>query len=296
MAVKRLTGTGTALVTPFKKNGAVDESALRKFVDWQIKNKIEFLVPCGSTGEAATLTRGERRRVIEIVLEQANGRVPVAAGTGTNSTMDTIHLTKDAAQAGAQYVLLVGPYYNKPTQEGYYQHFKAVAEECDIKMILYNIPGRTGSNILPETILRIAELENVVGIKEASNNLEQVMQIIKHRPAKFSVLSGEDSWTLPVIASGGDGVISTISNEVPKEFGDLTRYALQGNFMKAKEMHYKLFNLMRANFIETNPIPVKAALTMMGMIDENYRLPLLKMGKENKDKFKKVLKELKLVR
>jgi 4-hydroxy-tetrahydrodipicolinate synthase len=292
----RIQGTGTALVTPFKKNGAVDESALRKFVDWQIKNKIEFLVPCGSTGEAATMTRGERRRVIEIVIEQANGRVPVAAGTGTNSTLDTIQLTKDAAQAGAEYVLLVGPYYNKPTQEGYYQHFKAIAEECDVKIILYNIPGRTGSNILPETILRIAELKNVVGIKEASNNLEQVMQIIKYRPAKFSVLSGEDSWTLPVIASGGDGVISTISNEVPKEFGDLTRFALQGNFAKSKDMHYKLFNLMRANFIETNPIPVKAALTMMGMIDENYRLPLLKMGKENKEKFKKVLKELKLIK
>jgi 4-hydroxy-tetrahydrodipicolinate synthase len=297
MVKAKISGTGTALVTPFKKNGAVDEHALRELVNWQIKNKVEFLVPCGSTGESATMTRGERRRVIEIVLEQANGRVPIVAGTGTNSTADSIHMTKDAKQVGADTVLLVGPYYNKPTQEGFYQHFKMIAEECDVKVVLYNVPGRTGSNILPETTLRLAEeVKNIVAIKEASNNMEQIMQIIKHRPKDFSVLSGEDSFTLPIIASGGNGVISVVSNEVPKEFSDMVRFALAGNITKAQELHYKLFGLMRANFIESNPIPVKAALAMMGKIDEYYRMPLVNMSKVNKDKLKKILKDLKLIK
>ena len=292
----KIRGTGTALVTPFKKNLAVDENALRKLVDWQIQNKVEFLVPCGSTGEAATLTRGERRRIIEIVLDQAKGRIPIVAGTGTNSTADSIHLTKDAKEAGAEFVLLVGPYYNKPPQEGYFQHFKAIAESCDIKIVLYNIPGRTAHNILSETILKIAEeIDNVIAIKEASNNLEQIMQIIKHKPAKFSVLSGEDSWTLPVIASGGDGVISTTSNEVPKDFSDMVRLALDGKIDKARALHYKLFDLMKANFLESNPIPLKSALTMMGKIEENLRLPLVKISPANRLKMKNVLKALKLI-
>lgn len=293
----KITGTGTALITPFKKNGAVDEHALRELVDWQIKSKVEFLVPCGSTGESATMTRGERRRVIEIVLEQTNGRVPIVAGTGTNSTVDSIHMTKDAKQVGADTVLLVGPYYNKPTQEGFYQHFRKIAEECDVKVVLYNVPGRTGSNILPETTLRLAEeVKNVIAVKEASNNIEQIMQIIRHRPKGFALLSGEDSFTLPIIASGGDGVISVVSNETPKEFGDMVRSALAGNMKKAQALHYKLFGLMKANFFESNPIPVKAALTMMGKIEENYRMPLVKMSKNNRDKLKKILKELKLIK
>ena len=231
----KITGTGTALITPFKKNGAVDEHALRELVDWQIKNKVEFLVPCGSTGESATMTRGERRAVIEMVLDQANGRVPIVAGTGTNSTTDSIHMTKDAKQIGVDTVLLVGPYYNKPTQEGYYQHFRKIAEECDVKVVLYNVPGRTGSNILPETTLRLAEeVKNVIAVKEASNNIEQIMQIIKHRPKGFALLSGEDSFTLPIIASGGDGVISVVSNEVPKEFSDMVRFALAGNMKRGQ--------------------------------------------------------------
>lgn len=293
----KISGTGTALITPFKKNGAVDEHALRELVDWQIKNKVEFLVPCGSTGESATMTRGERRRVIEIVLEQANGRVPIVAGTGTNSTVDSIHMTKDAKQVGADTVLLVGPYYNKPTQEGYYQHFRKIAEECGVKVVLYNVPGRTGSNILPETTLRLAEeVKNVIAIKEASNNMEQIMQIISHRPKNFALLSGEDSFTLPIIASGGDGVISVVSNEVPREYGDMVRLALAGNMKKAQAMHYKLFGLMKANFFESNPIPVKAALSMMGKIEENYRMPLVRMSKANRDKLRKILRELKLIR
>ncbi|HMQ81172.1 MAG TPA: 4-hydroxy-tetrahydrodipicolinate synthase [Ignavibacteria bacterium] len=292
----RLTGTGTALVTPFKANGTIDERSLREHVDWQIKSKVEFLVPCGSTGESATMTREERRRVIEIVVDQNAGRLPVVAGTGTNSTADSIELTKDAKEVGADAVLLVGPYYNKPTQEGFYQHFKKIAEECDIKAVLYNVPGRTASNMLPETTLRLAEeVENVIAIKEASNILEQIMQIIKHKPKDFSVLSGEDSLTLPIITAGGDGVIAVISNEVPKEYAEMTRAALKGDLKKAQEIHYKLFDLMKANFYESNPIPVKTALAMMGKIEESLRLPLTKMSKLNKDKLREVLKDLKLV-
>jgi 4-hydroxy-tetrahydrodipicolinate synthase len=295
MTSKKLQGTGTALITPFKDNGAVDEHALRELVDWQIKNKVEFLVPCGSTGESATMTRGERRRVIQIVYEQADGRIRVVPGTGTNSTADSILMTKDAKQIGIDTVLLVGPYYNKPTQEGFYQHFTKIAEECDVKVVLYNVPGRTASNILPETTLRLAEKKNMVAIKEASNNMEQIMQIIKHKPKNFSVLSGEDSFTLPIVASGGDGVISVVSNETPRVFGDMVRAALKGDMQKAMSLHYKLFDLMRINFIESNPIPVKTALAMMKKIDENFRLPLTRMSKENKEKLKKVLKKMKLI-
>ncbi|HRJ86314.1 MAG TPA: 4-hydroxy-tetrahydrodipicolinate synthase [Ignavibacteria bacterium] len=292
----RLTGTGTALVTPFKANGTIDERALRGLVEWQIKNKIEFLVPCGSTGESATMTRDERRRVIEIVVDQNKGRVPVIAGTGTNSTLDSLDLTHDAKEVGADAVLLVGPYYNKPTQEGFYRHFKRIVEECDVKAVLYNVPGRTASNMLPETTLRLAEeVENVIAIKEASNNLEQIMQIIKYRPKNFAVLSGEDTLTLPIITAGGDGVISVVSNEVPKDYSDMTRAALKGDFNKAKALHYKLFELMKANFYESNPIPVKTALHMMGRIDDSLRLPLTKMSKPNREKLKKVLKDLKLI-
>ncbi len=292
----RLTGTGTALVTPFKKNGTIDEPSLRGLVEWQIKNKVEFLVPCGSTGESATMTREERRRVIEIVIDQNADRVPVIAGTGTNSTLDSLDLTHDAKEVGVDTVLLVGPYYNKPTQEGFYQHFKRIIEECDVKAVLYNVPGRTASNMLAETTLRLAEeVENVIAIKEASNNLEQIMQIIKYRPNDFAVLSGEDTLTLPIIASGGDGVISVVSNEVPREYSDMVRAALAGDLKKAKELHYKLFELMKANFIESNPIPVKTALHMMGMVEESLRLPLTKMAKHNREKLKKVLKDIKLI-
>lgn len=292
----RLTGTGTALVTPFKANGTIDETSLRGLVDWQIKSKVEFLVPCGSSGESATMTRAERRRVIEIVVDQNSGRVPIIAGTGTNSTLDSLDLTHDAKEVGADAVLLVGPYYNKPTQEGFYQHFKRIVEECNVKAVLYNVPGRTASNMLPETTLRIAEeVENVIAIKEASNNLEQIMQIIKYRPKNFAVLSGEDSLTLPIITAGGDGVISVISNEVPKEYSDLTRAALKGDLKKAQELHYKLFELMKANFYESNPIPVKTALHLMGRIEESLRLPLTKISKPNREKLKEVLQDLKLI-
>ena len=293
----KLGGTGTAIVTPFKSNGAVDEAALRKLVDWQIKSKVDFLVPCGSTGEGITMTRGERRRVIEIVIETANGRIPVIPGTASSSTNETVLFTKDAKQAGADTVLISGPAYNKPTQEGYYQHFKQVINECGVKIVMYNVPGRTAGNILPETTLRLAHeyKKNIIAIKEASNNFEQIMEIIKNRPKDFAVLSGEDSLTLPLIACGANGVISVIANETPKEFSDMVRYALKGNENKAKELHYKLFELMKINFVESNPIPVKTALYLMGKIEENFRLPLTKISKGNKEKLRKVLKGLKLI-
>jgi len=294
---KLIKGTGTAIVTPFKSSGVVDEKSLRKLIEWQVKNKVEFIVPCGSTGESITMTRGERRRVIEIVLHQVNGRIPVVPGTGSSSTADSIAFTNDAKEAGAQTVLIVSPAYNKPTQEGLYRHFRSIAEDCNVEVILYNVPGRTASNMLPETVIKLAEdVKNVVAIKEASGNLEQVMQIIKHRPKNFAVLSGEDSLTLPIITSGGDGVISVISNEMPKEFSDMVRAALKGDLKTAQSLHYKMFELMKANFYESNPIPVKTALCMMGKVEDNFRMPLTQMTKGNKEKLKKVLKELKLIR
>jgi len=290
-------GTGNAIVTTFKKSGVVDEHALRNLVEWQVKSKVEFLVPCGSTGESITMSRGERRRVIEIVLDQVNGRIPVIPGTGSSSTNDSLTFTKDAKEAGADTVLVVSPAYNKPTQDGLYENFRLIAEECNVKVVLYNVPGRTASNMLPETVLKLAEeVKNVIAIKEASGNLEQVMQIIKHRPKNFSVLSGEDSLTLPIVLAGGDGVISVISNEMPKEFSDMVRAALAGDVKKANALHYKLFELMKANFYESNPIPVKTALSLMGKIEDNFRLPLTKMTSANKDKLKKILKILSLIK
>ncbi len=293
--MKKFTGTGTALVTPFLKDGSIDESSLRNLIRWQIKSGVEFLVPCGSTGESATMNREERNRVIEITVDEAKGKIPVVAGTGTNSTQHSIELTKDAKAIGADAVLLVGPYYNKPTQEGFYRHFVEIVERAKIKAIIYNVPGRTACNFTAETTLRLAQHELIIGIKEASNILEQVMQIIKYRPKNFSVLSGEDSLTLPLITAGGDGVISVISNEVPRDFSEMVRFALKGNLKKAQELHYKLFELMRANFIESNPIPVKTALCMMKKIEDNFRLPLVKMGKDNKEKLRRVLRDLKLL-
>lgn len=294
--MKILQGTGTAIVTPFRKDGSLDEKSLRELVKWQIKNKIDFLVPCGSTGEAITMTRSERRRVIEIVLEEADGK-QVIPGTGTSSTTDTLILTKDAAEVGADTVLIVGPAYNKPTQIGYYEHFSKIIQECMVKVVLYNVPGRTAGNILPETVLKLAEdyRKNVIGIKEASNNLEQIMEIIRHRPEGFSVLSGEDSLTIPIIASGGNGVISVISNEMPYEFSEMVRLALKGKFREALEIHYNIFELMKANFIESNPIPVKTALALMGKIQESYRLPMTKINNQNKAKLKIILKKLNLI-
>ena len=294
MTLKPFQGTGTAMVTPFTAAGAIDEPALRRFVDFQINEGIDMLLPCGTTGEGATLDADESDRVLSIVLDQAKKRVPVIFGAGSNDTKKAVQGTERAKRLGADGVLSVGPYYNKPTQRGFYEHFKAVAE-VGLPIIVYNVPGRTGSNIEASTMLKLAELPNIVAVKEASGNLGQMMDILRSRPADFRVLSGDDAITLPLIASGGDGVVSVVSNEVPGPMSQMTRAALAGDFARAREIHYRLLPLMNANFIESNPIPVKAVLAMMGMLTENYRLPLVPMTPNNRAQIQKIAEELGIV-
>lgn len=285
-------GTGTALVTPFKSDGSVDEKALRRLVDFQIADGIDMLLPCGTTGEGATLDAAETDRVVQIVIEQAASRAVVIPGAGSNSTAKAVQGTKRAKQLGADGVLSVGPYYNKPTQQGFYEHFKAIAEAENIPVIVYNVPGRTSSNIEAKTMLRLAEIPNIVAVKEASGNLGQIMDILRGRPAGFRVLSGDDALALAVVALGGDGVVSVVSNEAPGMMRTIIDAALDGNLVKAREVHYRLLPLMNANFMESNPIPVKAALAMMGIIEETYRLPLVPMAPANREKFRKIVEEL----
>src|SRR5262252_2105703 len=289
MTKKRFQGTGTAMITPFKSDGSVDEKALRRFVDFQIDGHVNMLLPCGTTGEGATLDENETDRVVEIVIEQTRKRVPVIVGAGSNSTAKAIQMTKRAKKLGADGVLSVGPYYNKPTQQGYYEHFNAIADADDIPVIVYNVPGRTGGNIEAKTMLRLAEIPNIVAVKEASGNVGQMMDIIRDAPGDFRLLSGDDALTLPVIAVGGGGIISVVSNEAPSMMSAMVDAALEGNHTRAKELHYKLLPLMNINFIESNPIPVKAALAMMGMIEETYRLPLVRIGAANREKLTKVV-------
>lgn len=296
MAKKPFQGTGTALITPFKADGSVDEKALRRLVDFQIEGGVDMLLPCGTTGEGATLDADETDRVVEIVVEQSRRRVPVIAGAGSNSTAKAIQGTRRAKKAGADGVLSVGPYYNKPTQQGYYEHFKAIAESEDIPIIVYNVPGRTSGNIEAKTMLRLAEIRNIVAVKEASANLGQIMDIIREAPKDFRVLSGDDAMALAIIAAGGDGVVSVVSNEAPGMMSAMINAALEGNLAKAREFHYKLLPLMNANFIESNPIPVKAALAMMGLIEETYRLPLVRITPANREKLAKVVEETGLLR
>jgi len=281
-------GAIVAIVTPFKK-GRVDEDALRELIERQIKYGTDGIVPCGTTGESATLSHEEHDRVIEITIEAVRKRVPVIAGTGSNSTAEALRLTKHAYEAGADGVLMVTPYYNKPTQEGMYQHFKTIAEEIPIPVILYNVPGRTGGNLLPETILRLSSVPNIVGVKEASGSLKQIMDVIHVCPADFCVLSGDDAMALPVLAMGGSGVISVFSNVAPGDMADMIDAYQAGDIAQARTQHYHMLPLMDALFIETNPIPVKAALAMMGLIDYELRLPLCRMSKNNDDKLEKVL-------
>src|SRR5438093_3080579 len=296
MTKKQFQGTGTALVTPFRPAGSVDEKALRRLVDFQISEGIDMLLPCGTTVGGATREAGESDRAVQIVIEQAKRRVPVIAGAGSNSTAKAIQATKRAKQLGADGVLSVGPYYNKPTQQGYYEHFKAIAEAGNIPVIVYNVPGRTAGNIEAKTMLRLAEIPNIVAVKEASGNIGQIMDIIRDRPAKFRVLAGDDMTALPVVALGGDGVVSVVSNEAPGMMRTLIDAALEGDHARARELHYKLLPLMNANFIESNPIPVKAARAMMGLIEETYRLPLVPMSAANRDKLAKIVEELGLLR
>jgi len=289
-------GTGTALVTPFKKNGSLDEKALRRLVEFQIKGGVQALIPVGTTGEGPTLTYKEHYRVFDVVIEQANGRVKIFAGTGSNNTVEAIEQSQHAKSAGADAALVVGPYYNKPTQEGYFQHYRKIAESVDIPIIVYNVPGRTGGNIEASTTLRMAaEIPKIIAVKEASGNMAQIMEIARNKPSGFSLLSGDDALTLPMMAIGGDGCISVVANEVPRDFSDLVTHCLRGRWDKALALHNKLLPLMNVNFIEANPIPAKAALAMMGMIEEVYRLPLVPLAEKNREKLRSVMKELKLL-
>lgn len=285
-------GTATALVTPMTRDGQLDGAALDRLVEFQIVSGIEALVPCGSTGESATLSFSERIEVIERTIEAARKRVPVIAGTGTNDTRTTIELTNRAMELGADAVLVVTPYYNKPTQRGLVEHYRTLIRETDARIILYNVPPRTGVNMLPETQLEVAVLsERIIGTKEASANLEQIQTIIRDAPAHFALYSGDDALTLPVIACGGQGVISVISNYLPRRFGDGVRAALKGDYESARAILLDLLPLMAANFIESNPIPVKFILAQMGMIEEVYRLPLVPLSASSKEKILRLLEQ-----
>jgi 4-hydroxy-tetrahydrodipicolinate synthase len=287
-------GSIVAIVTPFKK-GKVDEKALGDLIEWHIAQGTNGIVPCGTTGESATLDYKEHYRVVEITVKTVNKRIPVIAGTGANATDETIMITKQAKKSGANAALLVSPYYNKPTQEGLYRHYKAVAESVDIPIVLYNVPGRTAVNILPPTVARLAEIDNIVAIKEATGDMKQVSEVIRLCGNRITVISGDDFTTLPLLALGGKGVISVSANVSPKDVSMMCSLWMKGQHDRARAIHYKLEPLNTAMFIETNPIPVKTALAMMGKIHEEFRLPLCEMYPANKDKLRKVLVDLKLI-
>ena len=287
-------GISTALITPFR-DGEVDEPRLQEFVEFQIAAGVDGLVPCGSTGESATMSHAEHRRVIELVVAATRGRVPVIAGTGSNNTREAIELTRHAKEAGADGALLISPYYNKPTQDGIVAHYGEIASATDFPLVVYNIPGRTASNMLPATIARLAEIEQVVGVKEACGDLGQISDMIVRCPADFAVLSGDDALTLPIMAVGGCGVISTSSNVAPTEMVELVRSAQAGDFAAARAVHQRLVPLFDVLFCETNPIPVKAAVAETGRVDEEIRLPLTEITPPNRERLKLVMKELGLI-
>jgi 4-hydroxy-tetrahydrodipicolinate synthase len=292
----QLRGCGTALVTPFHQDGSIDEQALRNLVSWQIESGIDFLVPCGTTGETPTLTHEEWLRVIDLTVEVAAGRVPIVAGATSNSTSDAVAKAQElAAKPGVDAILTASPYYNKPTQEGQYQHFKAIAEAVNKPIILYNVPGRTAANLEPGTVARLAELPNIAGVKEASGNLTQIAEICSAAREGFSVLSGDDAMTLPVIAIGGVGLISVASNEIPREMADMTSAALNNDWNSARQLFRKFLPLMQANFIESSPMPVKAVLAMMGRIEENYRLPMVPVRRDTRSKLQKIAGDVGLI-
>jgi 4-hydroxy-tetrahydrodipicolinate synthase len=289
------TGTGTALVTPFRRDGSLDETTLRALVKRQIEAGVDFLVPCGTTGESPTLTHEEHLRVVQITVELAKGKVPILAGAGGYNTAEVIAMVHELAALGADGILSVTPYYNKPTQEGLFQHYRAIAEAISLPIILYSVQGRTGVNIEPGTVQRLAQIENIIGIKEASGNVSQMAAILNAVPEEFIVLSGDDAITLPVMALGGRGVISVVSNEIPAEMADLTRLALQGDFAGARAIHRRYHPLMDINFVESNPIPVKTAMAEMGLLVPVWRLPLVPPKAENQARIRAVLEALGLV-
>jgi 4-hydroxy-tetrahydrodipicolinate synthase len=290
MTETRLEGCGTALATPFTRGGDIDERALRGFVDWQLDEGIDFVVPCGSTGEAATMTPAEHRRVVEITVEQVRGRVAVVAGAGSNDTKKAIETSRVMKEIGASHLLHVSPMYNKPPQRGIVAHFLAIADAVDLPIVVYNVPGRTGSNIEATTTLELAKHDRIVAVKEASGNVAQISDCIVGKPKGFAVLSGDDELTLPILALGGDGLISVVSNVVPKLMTELVRTARAGRFDEARALHVRLLPWMRAAFVESNPMPVKAALSMMGKMENVLRAPLVRMDERHHDVVKSALR------
>lgn len=289
------TGCGTAFVTPFTKAGALDEAAVRRLVRRQVEGGVHFLVPCGTTGESPTLSEDERRRLVELVADEAGGRVPILAGAGGYNTREVIGSARDMERAGAKGLLSVTPYYNKPTPEGLLQHYRAIAESTSLPIILYNVPGRTGCNIDVSTLTKLAAVPNIVGVKEASGNMQQMCEICAAVPPDFIVLSGDDAMTLPLMAVGGRGVISVASNEVPGDMARMVEAAERGDFVAARAIHTRLLPLMLVNFVESNPIPVKVVLAAMGLIEEVYRLPLVSPRPESRARIAKVLEDLGLL-
>jgi len=290
------TGCGTALVTPFRRDQSLDEETLRRLVRRQIVAGIDFLVPCGTTGESPTLTRAEHLRVVEITLDEAHGKVPVLAGAGGYNTHEVIELAQEIERLGAQGILSVTPYYNKPTQEGLYQHYRAIASAIRLPIVVYSVQGRTGVNVEPATLARLAQIENIVAVKEASGNIGQMANVLHEAPAGFTVLSGDDAITIPLMALGGRGVISVVSNEIPGEMAQLAQCCLRGDFDTARLIQARYLPLMNVNFVESNPIPVKAALGLMGLLDPVYRLPMCPPGAANLARIEKVLESVGLAR
>lgn len=302
MTTRLFRGAGTALVTPFRGDGSLDEAAFERFVDWQIEQGIDFLVPCGTTGENPALTAEEHRRVVEIAVKRANGRVPVLAGAGSNATPKAVELAETAIELGADGILTITPYYNKPTPDGLRRHFGAQAEAIEkqrpgFPMIMYNVPSRTGVNMTAATTLLLAkEIPNIAGVKEASANMEQILSILRDRPDGFLVLSGDDAWTLPLLGAGGDGVISVMANETPKLMAEMVRAGLAGDFAGARAIHNRLLPLMTGNFIESNPIPVKTAMKMMGILEsDTLRPPLAPITEANRKKLEEILRDCELI-
>jgi 4-hydroxy-tetrahydrodipicolinate synthase len=288
-------GAGVALVTPFTRDGAVDEAALRRLVRRQVDGGIDVLVPCGTTGESATLSADEQRRVIEVTVAEAAGKVPVLAGAGSNDTNAAIARSKSAAGAGAEGVLSVGPYYNKPTPEGFHRHFSAIADASPVPVVFYNVPGRTGSNMDVKTQLRLAAHPNIAAVKEASGSLGQVMELLRDRPPGFEVLSGDDAFTLSFMAHGAEGVISVAANQVPGPMHDLVAACARGDFALARRIHNRLLRLMTLNFVESNPIPVKTSLALLGLCEESFRLPLCPPAETTREALRAALRELELL-
>jgi 4-hydroxy-tetrahydrodipicolinate synthase len=296
ISTMKLQGCGTALITPFREDQTIDQERLRQFVEWQIKSGIHFLIPCGTTGETPTLSKEEWLRVIDITVEVAAGRVPIVAGATSNDTADAVQKARELnKRKGVDAILTASPYYNKPTQEGQYQHFKAIAEAVDKPLVLYNVPGRTSANIEPATLGRLAKLPNIIAVKEASGNIGQISEVFNHVPDTFLVFSGDDAVTLPVISLGGVGIISVASNEIPKEMSELTAAALNNDWKKARQIHRKYLPLMQANFLESNPMPVKAVVAMMGRVEEVYRLPMVPVKRETRVKLQQIASDLGLL-